>query len=115
MGLAARGLRAAGALGLGLGFAFGAAGALAGPGGRGVKTVAGSPLGRPVAVEGVLRMTGQGDSAVDLQEDLIGTDIAVSMKYHVSRITGLVDGQDRALAVGSQSLTEQRELSGAGN
>ncbi len=82
----------------------------AGRAGRGVKTVAGSPLGRPVPVEGVLRVTGQADGAVDLQEDLTGTGIALSMKYRVSRATGLVEGQDRALAVGSQSLAENRAL-----
>lgn len=87
----------------------------AGPAGRGVKTVAGSPLGRPVPVKGVLRVTGQADGAVDLQEDLTGIGIALSMTYRVSRNTGLVEGQDRALAVGSQSLTENRVLTASQN
>lgn len=87
----------------------------AGPAGRGVRTVAGSPLGRPVPVEGVLRVKGQGDGAVDLEENLSGTGIALSMTYRVSRTTGLVEGQNRALAVGSESLTENRTLAAASN
>lgn len=81
-----------------------------GSAGRGVRTVAGSPLGRPVSVEGVLRMTGQDQDRIDLAENLTGANIMLSMRYRLSRSTGLVEGQDRALAVGDQSLTENRTL-----
>lgn len=81
-----------------------------GPAGRGVRTVAGSPLGRPVSVEGVLRVTGQDKDRINLAENLSGANIVLSMRYRVSRTTGLVEGQDRALAVDDRSLTENRVL-----
>lgn len=78
--------------------------------GKGVRTVAGSPLGRPVAVEGTLLVKGEAAQAVDLEEQLAGEGVQVTMRYHVSRRTGLVETQERSLAVHSQALTERRSL-----
>jgi hypothetical protein len=78
--------------------------------GKGVRTVAGSPLGRPVAVEGTLLVTHEAEQAVDLEEKLAGEGVRVTTRYHVSRRTGLVDIQERSLAVHSQALTERRSL-----
>lgn len=80
--------------------------------GRGVRTMAGSPLGRPVPVEGDLRVTAQSPDAIDLAENLAGNGIAVTLHYHVSRSTGLVETQRRTLAMGARILTETRRLTG---
>ncbi|MEC3910438.1 hypothetical protein U5A82_08075 [Sphingobium sp. CR2-8] len=81
--------------------------------GRGLRTVAGSPLGRPVPVEGTLRVVGQSTQGVDLAEKLAGEGVQVGIDYHLSRITGLVETQRRSLALGSLALTEIRTLTPA--
>lgn len=78
--------------------------------GRGVRTMAGSPLGRPVPVAGDLRVTGQSPDAIDMVENLTGQGVAVTLDYHVSRSTGLVETQHRTLAMGARTLTEMRRL-----
>ncbi|WP_088183099.1 hypothetical protein [Sphingobium sp. Z007] len=78
--------------------------------GRGLRTVAGSPLGRPVPVEGTLRVVGQPADALDLEEKLAGEGVQVGIQYRLSRTSGLVEKQDRSLAVGSLALTESRTL-----
>lgn len=78
--------------------------------GRGVRTMAGSPLGRPVPVAGDLRVTGQSAHAIDMAENLTGEGVAVTLHYHVSRNTGLVETQRRVLTMGTRSLTETRRL-----
>ena len=81
--------------------------------GRGVRTVAGAPLGRPVPVEGVLRVTAQSDKALDLDEQLAGQGIAVGITYRLSRRTGLIEKQQRNLALGTRAVSEKRELTPA--
>lgn len=78
--------------------------------GRGLRTVAGSPLGRPVPVEGTVRVTGEPTGALDLEEKLTGEGVQVTIAYHLSRSTGLVEAQQRSLAVRSLALTEKRTL-----
>jgi hypothetical protein len=87
-----------------------AGGAVEDGAGRGVRTVAGAPLGRPVPVEGVLRVTAQSDMALDLDEQLAGQGIVVGITYHLSRRSGLIEKQQRTLALGSRAVTEKREL-----
>jgi hypothetical protein len=84
--------------------------AVEGGDGRGLRTVAGSPLGRPVRVEGTLRVAAQTEQALDLEEKLAGEGVQVGIDYHLSRTTGLVETQRRSLAVGSLALTENRTL-----
>ena len=86
---------------------------VAGGEGRGLRTVAGSPLGRPVPVEGMLRVVAQPTDALDLEETLAGTGVQVAIRYRLSRISGLVETQQRSLAVGSLALTESRTLTPA--
>lgn len=86
---------------------------VAGGGGRGLRTVAGSPLGRPVPVEGTLRVTSQSAGALDLEEKLAGDAVQVTIAYHLSRTTGLVETQRRALALKALALTEKRTLTDA--
>lgn len=81
--------------------------------GRGVRTVAGAPLSRPVPVEGVLRVTARSDAALDLDEQLAGQGIAVGVTYHLSRHTGLIEQQQRNLALGTRAVTEKRDLTPA--
>ncbi|WP_420144176.1 hypothetical protein [Sphingobium sp.] len=78
--------------------------------GRGLRTVAGSPLGRPVPVEGTLRVVEQSTDALDLEEKLAGDGVQVSIAYHLSRSSGLIESQRRDLAVKAQALTETRSL-----
>lgn len=81
--------------------------------GRGLRTVAGSPLGRPVPVEGTLRVVGQPTDALELEEKLVGEGVQVGIHYRLSRTSGLVETQQRSLAVGSLALTESRTLTPA--
>lgn len=81
--------------------------------GRGLRTVAGSPLGRPVPVEGTLRVVGQPADALDLEEKLAGEGVQVGIRYRLSRASGLVETQQRSLAVGTLALTESRTLTPA--
>lgn len=78
--------------------------------GRGLRTVAGSPLGRPVPVEGTLRVVAEPAGALYLEERLAGEGVQVGIQYRLSRASGLVEKQDRSLAVGSLALTESRTL-----
>ncbi|MDO7834295.1 hypothetical protein Q4610_04480 [Sphingobium sp. HBC34] len=78
--------------------------------GRGLRTMAGSPLGRPMPVEGALTVAGKGADALDMEEKLAGEGVQVAIRYHLSRATGLVESQQRSLAVGAQALTEKRSL-----
>lgn len=78
--------------------------------GRGLRTVAGSPLGRPVPVEGSVVVAGQQADALDLKEILSGQGVQVAIRYHLSRTTGLVENQERSLIVGGQALVESRSL-----
>ncbi|MFC3442130.1 hypothetical protein ACFOKF_13215 [Sphingobium rhizovicinum] len=81
--------------------------------GRGLRTMAGSPLGRPVPVEGSLVIAGQDAGALDLKEILSGEGVQVAIRYHLSRATGLVENQERSLIVGGQALVESRSLTAA--
>lgn len=78
--------------------------------GRGVRTVAGSPLIRPVPVEGALTVARQDGNALDLEEKLAGEGVQVAIRYHLSRVTGLVENQERSLIAGGQPLVESRSL-----
>lgn len=77
---------------------------------RGLTTVAGSPLGRPVPVSGTLAVTGKEGADLMLEERLTGDGVAVAMNYRVSRTNGLVQWQRRSLTMGDRSLTEVRSL-----
>lgn len=78
--------------------------------GRGVRTMAGSPLGRPVNVEGILRLEARKGDRFKLEEKLAGNGVALSVRYGLSARTGLVEQQTRDLALGEKSLTETRDL-----
>ena len=81
---------------------------------RGVRTMAGPPLGRAVAVEGESTVAAHDGNRLTLQEDLQGEGSHVTMRYIVSAQTGLVDAQERRLTLGAQTLTEKRSLTVAG-
>lgn len=81
---------------------------------RGVRTMAGPPLGRAVAVAGNQAVTAHDGKRLTLQEDLQGESAHVVMRYAVSAQTGLVDAQERSLTLGAQTLTEKRSLTPAG-
>lgn len=81
--------------------------------GRGVRTMAGSPLGRPVAVEGTLRLSGRQDARITLEEVLAGEGVTLTMRYDLSLATGLVEGQTRLLKVGDRTLRETRSVTPA--
>lgn len=78
--------------------------------GRQLRTQAGSPLGRPVLVEGAVRLTERHGDALDLAEDLKGEGVTVAIRYRLSRMSGLVESQTRRLKVGDVTLTEYRTL-----
>jgi hypothetical protein len=90
-----------------------AGGDVAGGAGRGVRSVAGSPLVRPVPVEGALTVSRQDGDAVNLDEKLAGEGVQVSIRYRLSRVTGLVEHQERSLIAGGQPLVESRSLTPA--
>lgn len=81
-----------------------------GAAGRGVRTMAGSPLGRPVNVEGVLRMEDRQGEKVLLEERLAGDGVQVAVRYGLSTRSGLVEEQTRELTLGPRALTETRDL-----
>lgn len=81
--------------------------------GRQLRTQAGSPLGRPVPVEGAVRLEAQNGDALDLAEDLKGEGVTVAIRYRLSRASGLVENQTRNLTVGGDTLTENRTLTPA--
>lgn len=78
--------------------------------GRGLKTVAGAPLARPVQVEGALTLAAQSADTLDLDETLAGDGVQVTVHYAVSRRTGLVERQTRSLTAGGRTLVETRSL-----
>ncbi|MGB3928524.1 MAG: hypothetical protein WBL20_06140, partial [Sphingobium sp.] len=78
--------------------------------GRQLRTQAGSPLGRPVPVEGAVRLAGRNGEVLDLAEDLQGEGVTVAIRYRLSRTSGLVESQTRNLSVGGDTLTEHRTL-----
>ncbi|MCI4590002.1 hypothetical protein MOK15_07835 [Sphingobium sp. BYY-5] len=78
--------------------------------GRGVRTVAGSPLGRPVKVEGVLRLEAREGGRFRLEENLAGDGVQVRVRYGLSTQTGMVEDQTRDLTLGGGTLTETRAL-----
>ncbi len=78
--------------------------------GKGLRTMAGAPLVRPVPVEGLLRVTAQTGDALTLEEKLAGEGTQVTILYHLSRASGLVETQERSLAAGALALTENRTL-----
>ncbi|WP_311268552.1 hypothetical protein [Sphingobium sp. WCS2017Hpa-17] len=86
---------------------------VAGGAGRGLRSVAGSPLVRPVPVEGTLMLASQNGDMLDLDEKLAGDGVQVSIKYRLSRATGLVESQERSLIAGGQPLVESRTLTPA--
>jgi hypothetical protein len=78
--------------------------------GRGLRTVAGSPLTRPVPVEGVLKLTAQDGDGLKLEENLSGQGVQAAIRYTLSRTSGLVENQDRSLIARGQILVESRSL-----
>jgi hypothetical protein len=82
---------------------------------RGLETSAGSPLGRPVAVRGLLAMTQRSGDEATLTENLSGEGVVVDISYRLSLRSGLVRRQDRTLHVGERNLTEIRTLEAAEN
>lgn len=81
--------------------------------GRQLRTQAGSPLGRPVPVEGAVRLVERHGGAFGLAEELKGEGVTVAIRYRVSRASGLVESQTRHLTVGGDTLTERRTLTPA--
>lgn len=81
--------------------------------GRGLRSVAGSPLVRPVPVEGALTVARHSGDMLDLDEKLAGDGVQVSITYRLSRLIGLVERQERSLIAGGQPLVEKRSLSQA--
>lgn len=79
---------------------------------RTLRTSAGSPLARPVPVEGTVTVVGRKGTMLDLTEKLAGQGALVTVRYHVSQSSGLVVQQQRALVMGVKSLTETRTLKG---
>ncbi|MFD1105554.1 hypothetical protein [Sphingobium olei] len=78
--------------------------------GRGLRTMAGSPLGKPVQVEGTLKIIAQAAARLDLEEKLAGEGVQVAVRYGLSRQTGMVEDQERSLTMGALSMTESRSL-----
>jgi hypothetical protein len=78
--------------------------------GRGLRSMAGSPLGRPVPVEGQVAMTKRAGDKLTLDEALAGQGVAVAIRYRASAASGLVEEQQRQLSVGDRQLAEIRTL-----
>lgn len=91
-------------------FLFAASGVEDGAGGRGLRTMAGSPLGRPVPVEGTLAVAAREGDRLTLNETLHGEGVDVTVRYGLSARSGLVERQERSLTVGPDTLTETRSL-----
>lgn len=79
---------------------------------RTLHTTAGSPLARPVPVEGTVGMVGRDRGILNLTEKLGGEGVVVNVRYHLSQLMGLVVQQERTLVMGVRSLTETRILRG---
>ncbi|NWK94163.1 hypothetical protein DM806_00325 [Sphingobium lactosutens] len=78
--------------------------------GRGVRTMAGSPLGRPVSVEGLLRLEAREGGRFQLEERLAGNGVQLVARYALSTHSGMVEHQTRDLTLGAKSLVETRDL-----
>lgn len=81
--------------------------------GRGLKSMAGSPLGRPVPVEGRVLLSARQGDMLSLTEQLGGEGATVHVDYRVDRASGLVMEQARTLALEGLSLKETRLLTPA--
>ncbi|MEA3388883.1 hypothetical protein [Sphingobium sp. CCH11-B1] len=81
--------------------------------GRGLRTMAGSPLGKPVEVEGTLKITAQTPARLALEEKLAGEGVQVAVRYGLSRQTGIVEEQERTLVAGALAMKENRSLTAA--
>lgn len=79
---------------------------------RALRTIAGSPLGRPVPVEGTVALVGRKGAMLDLTEKLAGQGAQVEVRYRLSQPSGLVTEQRRTLVMGTRSLTETRTVEG---
>lgn len=79
---------------------------------RTLRTTAGSPLGRPVPVEGTVALVGRKGVMLDLTEKLAGQGALVEVRYRLSQPSGLVEEQRRTLVMGTRSLTETRTVKG---
>ena len=79
---------------------------------RTLRTTAGSPLGRPVPVEGKVALVGRKGAMLDLTEKLAGQGALVEVRYRLSQPSGLVAEQRRTLVMGTRSLTETRTVKG---
>jgi hypothetical protein len=79
---------------------------------RTLRTTAGSPLARPVPVEGTVALVGRKGMMLDLTEKLAGQDAQVEVHYRLSQPSGLVAEQRRTLVMGARSLTETRTVKG---
>ncbi|MDX3899596.1 MAG: hypothetical protein QHC40_03650 [Sphingobium sp.] len=82
---------------------------------RALKTVAGSPLGRPVPVEGLVALAGRHGDMLDLTENLAGQGVRVDIRYRLSRVGGVVAEERRTLEMGDRKLTETRSVEGLSN
>lgn len=78
--------------------------------GRGLKSMAGSPLGRPVPVEGRVTLTAQEGDMLSIDEQLAGEGATVRVQYQVDRANGLVVKQSRTLKLQERSQIERRTL-----
>jgi hypothetical protein len=95
-------------------FLFAGSVVMDGPG-RALRSVAGSPLGKPVAVEGTVTLTGRRGDILAVAERLEGEGAKVAVDYQVAAASGLVTGQRRTLSMGARQLTETRSLTPAQN
>lgn len=78
--------------------------------GRGLETMAGSPLGRPVPVKGSVTMNERVGDQLSVSERLAGEGVSVDIGYRLSAVTGLVEEQRRRLAMAGQWIAERRVL-----
>ncbi|WP_336972687.1 hypothetical protein [Sphingobium aromaticiconvertens] len=79
---------------------------------RTLRTTAGSPLGRPVPVEGTVALVERKGAVLELTEKLAGQGALVEVHYRLSQSSGLVEEQHRTLVMGTRSLTETRTVKG---
>lgn len=78
--------------------------------GRGLRSMAGSPLGPPVPVEGRVVLAAREGDMLSIKEQLAGEGATVRIDYRVGQVSGLVLEQARTLAFQGRSLTETRTL-----
>ncbi len=79
---------------------------------RALRTMAGSPLGRPVPVEGLVALAERRGDTIDLAENLAGEGVRVDIRYRLSRVGGVVAEERRTLVMGDRKLTETRSVEG---